>query len=162
MTNELPLLDVELPGGFEVRGILSSDGFFPALLDLLPAGSRACLQHATGRDVQAFLEARAVSPAFVVPRGSGRGRPETPYAAHAWHLPVDAVTMEDVAQRAETLAEIELCEHVVAYRGEVALLVAYDVFMHGAAIQLAPSVDETRVAAFCARLHASYVRRGGS
>ena len=66
--------------------------------------------------------------------------------------------MGDLAHLARGLAEPQLCSHLVAYRDEEALVVGYDAFTSGQPLLLAPSLGEQAVAAFCARLGATFVR----
>jgi len=128
---------------------LEHPAFFRNLPLLLPADAVLVLEGGRHpKELEGFLNEHQLTPALKLAAGTFWPRGRT------YHVPATAAFLEELADRTEHCAELEVCEHLHAYRDGVVLLQWYDAFSDPAYVSKLVSQD--RVERFCAVLGVAY------
>lgn len=137
--------------GWEIYPTSEGEEFFRGLPAILPADCNLCLEGSSiVPQVRSFL-ARWPAPHPV------KLMAETaPSSNEFFHIPLNAETIEGLAQLHPHYAQPEFCDHLYAYAGSKMLIEWSDAFCTDSQVLLAGSIDEAAVALFADAIGSSY------
>jgi hypothetical protein len=121
--------------------------FFRQLTRLFPGGGVAYLEGCPVPEVRDLLMVHPAPNPSLIQKGTTWPRQKV------FHIPLDPVLMDDLADMGGRYARPELCDHLVVYEGDTVLLSAYD-FLDD--VYIADTVEEDRVAEFASALECEY------
>lgn len=144
--------------GWVLEGRLDLEDFFEALPEFVPDDAILYLEGTSmGGDVLSVFGSMPAVPEDErrqVARGTEWPEPQ------CFHLRIGAAQLDALAALARTHAVAEICDHVVVYQGDRALVQAYDIGHRKARILVSPSIDEVQVESFARRTGVLHRRLG--
>jgi len=120
------------------------------MAELLPTGSTLYLEgSSTAGVIDEYLRDHPAEHTTEVPRGTIWPR------STVYHMPMTSENVSGLAALMDTVAEPEVCNHLLAYQGTTAYIIWYDAF-YKSHLYLRKEVPESEVQRLCADFGTEY------
>jgi hypothetical protein len=135
--------------GWEVAPIKDSVKFFHHLPLLLPPGSVLYFEGTSlAPDMREFFDSHPAGTTCKVHAGDRWPRPEV------FHVAFSAETVRELAEVVKGYADVEICDHLLAYKDKKILLEWFDAWSNP--LYLSRRISEAQVAEFCRAAGSSF------